>query len=118
MDGATTWGVFWRVVFPLLAPINATVGILTCVWAWNDFLLPLVILSDPEAATIQLAQYVFQGQLSADYTLAFASYLIDGTAAHRLRRRPAVGDLRCHQGRDQVARTRRRGPLTRRGRRA
>lgn len=33
MDGATTWGVFWRVVFPLLAPINATVGILTCVWA-------------------------------------------------------------------------------------
>lgn len=76
MDGATTWGVFWRVVFPLLAPINATVGILTCVWAWNDFLLPIVILSDPDAATIQLAQYVFQGQFSADYTLAFASYLM------------------------------------------
>ena len=27
--------------------MNATVGILTCLWAWNDFLLPLVILSDP-----------------------------------------------------------------------
>nr|WP_110851287.1 carbohydrate ABC transporter permease [Georgenia satyanarayanai] len=76
IDGSSTWGVFWRVVFPLLAPINATVGILTCVWAWNDFLLPLVILSDPSAATIQLAQYVFQGQFSADYTLAFASYLM------------------------------------------
>ncbi|WP_413452884.1 carbohydrate ABC transporter permease [Georgenia phoenicis] len=76
IDGSSTWGVFWRVVFPLLAPINATVGILTCVWAWNDFLLPLVILSDPDAATIQLAQYVFQGQFSADYTLAFASYLM------------------------------------------
>src|SRR5690606_34682918 len=49
---------------------------LTCVRAWNDFLLPLVILSDPDAATIQLAQYVFQGQFSADYTLAFASYLM------------------------------------------
>jgi len=35
--------VFWRVIFPLLAPMNATVGILTCLWAWNDFLLPLVI---------------------------------------------------------------------------
>lgn len=76
IDGASTWGVFWRVIFPLLAPINATVGILTCVWAWNDFLLPLVILSDPDAATIQLAQYVFQGQFTADYTLAFASYLM------------------------------------------
>ena len=41
--GASTWGVFWRVIFPLLAPMNATVGILTCLWAWNDFLLPLVI---------------------------------------------------------------------------
>jgi len=76
IDGASTWGVFWKVVFPLLAPINATVGILTCVWAWNDFLLPLVILSDPDAATIQLAQYIFQGQFSADYTLAFSSYLM------------------------------------------
>ncbi|WP_448070543.1 carbohydrate ABC transporter permease [Georgenia yuyongxinii] len=76
MDGASTWGVFWKVVFPLLAPINATVGILTCVWAWNDFLLPLVIISDPDGATIQLAQYVFQSQFSADYTLAFASYLM------------------------------------------
>ena len=47
MDGASTWGIFWKVIFPLLAPMNATVGILTCLWAWNDFLLPLVILSDP-----------------------------------------------------------------------
>ena len=76
IDGASTWVVFWKVIFPLLAPINATVGILTCVWAWNDFLLPLVILSDPNAATIQLAQYIFQGQFSADYTLAFSSYLM------------------------------------------
>jgi ABC-type glycerol-3-phosphate transport system permease component len=36
--------------------MNATVGILTCVWAWNDFILPLVVLSDPAARTIPLAQ--------------------------------------------------------------
>ncbi|MGG7464218.1 MULTISPECIES: carbohydrate ABC transporter permease [unclassified Plantibacter] len=76
MDGAGTWGVFWKVVFPLLAPMNATVGILTCVWAWNDFLLPLVILSDPSAQTLPLAQYVFQGQFNTNYTVAFASYLM------------------------------------------
>ncbi|GAA3509253.1 carbohydrate ABC transporter permease [Georgenia daeguensis] len=76
MDGASTWGVFWKVIFPLLAPINATVGILTCVWAWNDFLLPVIIISDPGGATIPLVQYVFQAQFSADFTLAFASYLM------------------------------------------
>ncbi|MBF4579628.1 carbohydrate ABC transporter permease [Frigoribacterium sp. VKM Ac-2530] len=76
MDGASTWGVFWKVVFPLLAPMNATVGILTCVWAWNDFLLPLVILSDPSARTLPLAQFIFQGQFNTNYTVAFASYLM------------------------------------------
>ncbi|WP_051619903.1 carbohydrate ABC transporter permease [Haematomicrobium sanguinis] len=76
VDGASTWRVFWRVVFPLLGPMNATVGILTCVWAWNDFIMPLVILTDPGARTLPLAQYVFQGQYNTDYPVAFASYLM------------------------------------------
>ena len=76
MDGASTWGVFWKVIFPLLAPMNATVGILTCLWAWNDFLLPLVILSDPGSATLPLVQYVFQSQFQTNYPTAFASYLM------------------------------------------
>ncbi|MFF9094094.1 carbohydrate ABC transporter permease [Streptomyces sp. NPDC014802] len=75
-DGAGTWTIFWRVIFPLLAPMNATVGILTCLWAWNDFLLPLVVLSDPSAQTLPLAQFIFQGQFDTDYTVAFASYLM------------------------------------------
>lgn len=75
-DGAGTWTIFWRIIFPLLAPMNATVGILTCLWAWNDFLLPLVVLSDPSARTLPLAQYIFQGQFNTDYTVAFASYLM------------------------------------------
>ncbi|MHA7177491.1 carbohydrate ABC transporter permease [Arthrobacter sp. Sr24] len=76
MDGASTWTTFWKVIFPILTPINATVGILTCLWAWNDFLLPLVILSDPTTRTLPLVQYVFQGQFNTDYTTAFASYLM------------------------------------------
>jgi raffinose/stachyose/melibiose transport system permease protein len=75
-DGAGVWTTFWRIIFPLLTPMNATVGILTCLWAWNDFMLPLVILSDPEVRTLPLAQYVFQGQFNANYTTAFASYLM------------------------------------------
>ncbi|WLD91655.1 carbohydrate ABC transporter permease [Alkalihalobacillus sp. AL-G] len=76
IDGATRWQVFWRVIFPLLMPMNATVGILTTLWAWNDFMLPLIILSDPDLATLPLVQYIFQSQFSTDYNLAFASYLM------------------------------------------
>ncbi|MCT1460160.1 carbohydrate ABC transporter permease [Aestuariimicrobium sp. p3-SID1156] len=76
IDGASTWTVFWKIIFPLLAPMNATVGILTALWAWNDFLLPLVILSDPGTQTLPLAQYVFQGQFNTNYPAAFASYLM------------------------------------------
>lgn len=76
VDGASTWRVFWQVIFPLLMPMNATVGILTCVWAWNDFIMPLVVLTEPSARTLPLAQWVFQGQFNTDYTVAFASYLM------------------------------------------
>jgi len=76
VDGASTWRVFRQIIFPLLMPMNATVGILTCVWAWNDFIMPLVVLTDPSSRTLPLAQYVFQGQFNTDYTVAFASYLM------------------------------------------
>lgn len=76
MDGASVWGTFWKIIFPLLAPINATVGILTCIWAWNDFLLPLIILSKPSMATLPLAQYIFQSKFGVHYNYAFASYLM------------------------------------------
>ena len=76
MDGAGVWTTFWRVIFPLLAPMNATVGILACLWIWNDFLLPLVILSDPRSATLPLQQYIFQSQFATNYPVAFASYLL------------------------------------------
>ena len=76
LEGASTWTVFWKIVFPLMAPMNATVGILTCLWSWNDFMLPLVILSDPDSQTLPLAQYVFQGQFNTNYPVSFASYLM------------------------------------------
>lgn len=76
VDGAGTWRVFWQIIFPLLMPMNATVGILMCVWAWNDFIMPLVVLTDPASRTLPLVQYVFQGQFNVDYTVAFASYLM------------------------------------------
>ncbi|MFD1139165.1 carbohydrate ABC transporter permease [Paenibacillus urinalis] len=76
VDGATTWGTFWRIIFPLLAPMSATVGILTCLSTYNDFLLPLIMISDQDQYTLPLVQYIFQGQFNTDFNLAFASYLM------------------------------------------
>ena len=50
--------------------------ILTALWAWNDFLLPLITLTDQSNQTIPLAQYVFQSQFTSNYPMAFASYLM------------------------------------------
>lgn len=76
IDGATPLQVFFKVIFPLMKPMHATVAILSFMWTWNDFLMPLVLLSNPKDQTLQLAQYVFQGQFSTNYNLAFASYVL------------------------------------------
>lgn len=76
MDGAGTWRIFWTIIFPLMGPINATIAIMTALWAWNDFLLPLITLTDQSNQTIPLAQYVFSSQFATNYPMAFASYLM------------------------------------------
>ena len=76
LDGATTWQVFWRLVFPLLAPMSATVGIFAFLASWNDFAMPSLITADPSLQTLPVLQQIFQTQFSNDYNVAFASYLM------------------------------------------
>ncbi|MCS0671362.1 hypothetical protein [Cytobacillus firmus] len=54
--------------------LNATVAIITSLGAWNDFLLPLVLLSHREMAKLPLVQYIFQGQFSTEICV-----LLNGT---------------------------------------
>lgn len=76
IDGATPFQTFFKIIFPLMKPMSATVAILSFMWTWNDFSMPLVLLSDEQDQTLQLAQYVFKGQFNTQYNLAFASYLL------------------------------------------
>ncbi|BDI22978.1 carbohydrate ABC transporter permease [Herbiconiux sp. L3-i23] len=76
VDGATTWQTFWRLVFPLLAPMSATVGIFAFLASWNDFMMPSLITSDPALQTLPVVQSLFQDQFTANYNVAFASYLM------------------------------------------
>ena len=63
-------------MFPLLAPMNATVGIFAFLASWNDFMMPSLITSDPTQQTLPVVQSLFQAQFSSNYNIAFASYLM------------------------------------------
>ncbi|MCU1405353.1 MAG: transporter permease [Glaciihabitans sp.] len=76
LEGATTWQVFWQLVFPLLAPMSATVGIFAFLASWNDFAMPSLITADPSLQTLPVLQQIFQTQFSNNYNVAFASYLM------------------------------------------
>jgi len=76
IDGANPVQTFIRIIFPMMWPMHATVAILSVMWTWNDFLMPLLLLTKADNQTLQLSQYVFQKQFSTDYNLAFASYAL------------------------------------------
>lgn len=76
IDGASTWKTFWKVVFPMMGPMHATVAILTALGTWNDVMTPLVIMSGTGENTLPLAQLNFQTQFGTNYNLAFASYIL------------------------------------------
>jgi raffinose/stachyose/melibiose transport system permease protein len=75
IDGANAWTTFWRVIFPMLSPVTATVAIINGLWIWNDFLLPNLVLRD-ESRTLPLRTYVFYGQYTSDYGLAMAALVL------------------------------------------
>ncbi|ACT00677.1 carbohydrate ABC transporter permease [Paenibacillus sp. JDR-2] len=73
VDGCSPYGVFWRIVFPLLRPIIVTVIILNGLWIWNDYLLPVLIIgSNKDLTTIPLAITRFFGQYTKQWDLALA----------------------------------------------
>lgn len=54
----------------------ATVGIFAFLGSWNDFMMPSLIISDPQPQTLPVLQSIFQTQFSNNYNVAFASYLM------------------------------------------
>ena len=54
VDGASEFQIFWRIVFPLLGPAIATLGVMSFLFSWNLFLWPLVIISSQGKFTIPL----------------------------------------------------------------
>ncbi|KIL41653.1 sugar ABC transporter permease [Gordoniibacillus kamchatkensis] len=76
IDGCTPYGIFWRIVFPLLKSMTVTVVVLQSLWMWNDFLLPLLVLQKPQLQTIQLATNSLFGQYMQQWDLALAALVM------------------------------------------
>lgn len=76
MDGCGQLQVFRYMVFPLLKPITATVCITNVLWVWNDFLLPLIVISDNKKYTLLLSTNTLFGQYSSDWTAILSALII------------------------------------------
>jgi multiple sugar transport system permease protein len=59
VDGCGPIGVFWRIILPLMRPALAVAGVFTFIWTWNDFLGPLLYLTDPSMYTVPVALNAF-----------------------------------------------------------
>jgi raffinose/stachyose/melibiose transport system permease protein len=75
IDGASDLVAFWKIIFPMMRPITATVAIINALWIWNDFLLPRLVLTD-ESQTLPLSTYLFYGQYSIEYGQAMAGLVL------------------------------------------
>ncbi len=76
VDGASTWLTYWKIIFPIMKPMHATVAVITALAVWNDVMTPLIIMAGSSQNTLPLAQLNFQSQFGTNYNLAFASYLL------------------------------------------
>ena len=76
IDGCTPFGIFFRIVFPLLKPIISTVVVLKALGFWNDFQLPDLVLTKKKLYTLPLAIRTFYGTFSNDYGNIMAGLIL------------------------------------------
>lgn len=76
IDGASEFGIFWRVMLPLVSPALTVVAIFTFLYHWNDFMAPLIYLTSPNNYTISVGLAAFKGLYQTDW-----HYLMAASAA-------------------------------------
>jgi multiple sugar transport system permease protein len=62
VDGASEFRIYWSIVLPIARPALITSAVFQFVWAWTDFLYPLIYLNDEESYTLSIGLYSFLGQ--------------------------------------------------------
>lgn len=76
IDGCGELQTFFRIVFPLLRPITATICITNVLWIWNDFLLPLTVIADRERYTLLLSTNTLFGRYGNDWPAILSALML------------------------------------------
>jgi len=62
LDGCSHWSIFWRIILPLAKPALAVVALFHFIYVWNDFVGPLIFLTDRDQFTLALGLQLYQSQ--------------------------------------------------------
>ena len=73
IDGCHEWRIYWRIIMPLSGPAIATVGLFAFIWAWTDFMNPLIYLQDQNKFTLSLGLQQFQESHNAQWAMLMAA---------------------------------------------
>jgi multiple sugar transport system permease protein len=76
LDGCTDWTILWRIVVPLTKPAIATVALFAFVWAWTDFMAPLIYLNDSSKFTLTVGLQYFLGRHGEQWNLLMAAAVV------------------------------------------
>lgn len=76
IDGAGEWRIYWSLVLPMCRPILVTLAIFTFLGTWNDFLWPLIVLSDGDLYTLPVALANLVGEHVQDTELMMAGAVL------------------------------------------
>ncbi len=76
VDGAGEWGIFWRIIVPLSQPVIAVMAILFFTASWNDYIWPLVVLTQDQMFTVSLGLPTLVGPYSQEYGAVMAGSFI------------------------------------------
>jgi ABC-type sugar transport system, permease component len=76
MDGASEFRIYWSLVLPLCRPILTTLAIFTFMGTWNDFMWPLIVLTDKEMYTLPVALANLLGEHIQDTELMMAGSVL------------------------------------------
>jgi len=76
IDGASEFGIFWRIMLPISRPIMLTLAIFSFQWRWNDYIWPLLVLNDPKQFTIQIALQSIVGAENVNWTVLLGASVI------------------------------------------
>jgi raffinose/stachyose/melibiose transport system permease protein len=79
LDGAGHWRTLWQVLVPPARPALVTLIVLVFMWTWNEFLIPLVMVTSESLRTAPLGLAFFSGQYTSGFTLLAAGAVIVGT---------------------------------------